>query len=156
MTGVQTCALPICSWSGCCRSWSDDPSPGPPWWNGGGSLGGPATGRSSAASAWSRRDDGGGEDEERQGEEEDEEEEELEDAYPQTTFDFDTDTKTQVPDAWKQVNVQVDAVVGRLFGKNHPAVAMAIRRSHEGSMKYGEILNFTNEDVALDCYRSIG
>lgn len=73
----------------------------------------------------------------------------------QQELDFDTDTKSAVPDAWKRVTALSDSIVKWMCGKQHIAVGMAIRRTYSGEMTFGDILKFTSEDIALDCYRAL-
>ena len=93
----------------------------------------------------------------------DEKEEEPQPLYPrgmkeiQHELDFDEAIKNKVQNDWKGVVVTVDSIVGWMCGKQHIHIGMAIRRNERDNdtMKFGDILKYTSEDVALDCYRSL-
>jgi hypothetical protein len=75
----------------------------------------------------------------------------------QHELDFDEAIKNKVQNDWKGVVVTVDSIVGWMCGKQHIHIGMAIRRNERDNdtMKFGDILKYTSEDVALDCYRSL-
>ena len=91
----------------------------------------------------------------------------CDDAYPQQfptakmeiqqELDFEEATKNIVQNDWKGVVAKVDTVVGWMCGKQHIHVGMAIRRNERDNdtMRFGDILKYTSEDVALDCYRAL-
>lgn len=75
----------------------------------------------------------------------------------QQELDFEEATKNKVQNDWKGVVAKVDTVVGWMCGKQHIHVGMAIRRNERDAdtMRFGDILKYTSEDVALDCYRAL-
>ena len=75
----------------------------------------------------------------------------------QQELDFEEATKNIVQNDWKGVVAKVDTVVGWMCGKQHIHVGMAIRRNERDNdtMRFGDILKYTSEDVALDCYRAL-
>ncbi len=73
----------------------------------------------------------------------------------QQVFEFDESLKNKVQNDWKGVVVKVDSVVGWMCGKQHIHIGMAIRKAESDTIRFGDILKYTSEDVALDCYRAL-